>query len=73
MKPGLCLELVSQGDSLPRRRLRQVVARKMELQQMEMFVVVGRTCGGRNWEAEHSVAVLVEGLAGALVLVDSAA
>jgi len=49
------------------------VARKTELQQMEMFVVVGRTCGGRNWEAEHSVAVLVEGLAGALVLVDSAA
>lgn len=59
-------------DSLLRSRLRQVV-RKTELQQLEMFVVVGRTCGGRNWEAEHSAAVLVEGLAGALVLVDSVA
>lgn len=49
------------------------MARKTELQQMEMFVVVGRTCGGRNWEAEHSAAVLVEGLVGVLVLVDSAA
>jgi hypothetical protein len=73
LKPGLCLELVSQGDSLPRSRLRQVAARKTELRQMEMFVVVGRTCGGRNWEAEHSAAVLVEGLAAALVLADSVA
>jgi hypothetical protein len=73
LKPGLCRELVSQKDSLPRSYLMQVVARKTELKQLEIPVVVGRTCGGRNWEVRHSAAVLAEELAAVLGLADSAA